>query len=196
MLLLLLLSTEERQRMPGRAEKLDEGLFPRMAAGDTEALAELYADTKSAVYGFVLSILRNPSSAEDVVQDTYVRAYQAAGSYRPQGKPMAWVLTIARNLSLMRLRSRKDDVDELEEGGGAHVTQSFEQDSLNRLILHHALNLLTDGERQVIVLHCISGLKHREIAQLLESPLSTVLSRYNRALKKLRKIIEEGDGAS
>ena len=56
------------------------------------------------------------------------------------------------------------------------------------------LKLLSDEERQIITLHAVSGLKHRQIAELLDIPLSTVLSKYNRAIKKLRNKIEGGNG--
>lgn len=85
----------------------DDGLILRIAEGDTAALEVLYRQTSASVYGFALSILRDPTAAEDVMQDTFVSVMQSASSYQPSGKPMAWLLTIARNLALMRLRKRK-----------------------------------------------------------------------------------------
>ena len=75
-----------------------------IAAGDKQALAQLYEATSSAVFGFALSILKNPHSAEDVLQDCFVRIFRSAPSYQPEGKPMAWILTITRNLCLQVLR--------------------------------------------------------------------------------------------
>jgi RNA polymerase sigma factor (sigma-70 family) len=85
-----------------------EALIAEMAAEDTQALEKLYEQTKTMVYGFALSLTKNAQDAEDVTQDTYVRLFQAAKSYRPQGKPMAWILTITRNLFLMKLRKKKN----------------------------------------------------------------------------------------
>ena len=86
----------------------DDGLILRIAEGDTAALEVLYRQTSASVYGFALSILRDPTAAEDVMQDTFVSVMQSASSYQPSGKPMAWLLTIARNLALMRLRKAEN----------------------------------------------------------------------------------------
>ena len=82
----------------------DDALILRIAQGDTAALEVLYRQTSSSIYGFALSILRDPTAAEDVMQDTFVSVMQSAPGYQPSGKPMAWLLTITRNLALMRLR--------------------------------------------------------------------------------------------
>ena len=90
---------------PSAREDL-ESLLLGVAAGDSHSLEELYHRTRTAVYGLVLSYLKHPQDAEDVTQDAFVRIWDTAASYRPQGKPMAWLLTVARNLALMRLRER------------------------------------------------------------------------------------------
>ena len=89
----------------GSAQALDR-CIASAAQGGREGLAELYRLTHAAVYGFALSIVKNAQDAEDVLQDVYLQVWQSAGSYRSQGKPMAWLLTIARNLSLSRLRAK------------------------------------------------------------------------------------------
>lgn len=173
---------------------VDEALLPRIAEGDRDAFAAFYAQTDRAVYGFVLSILKNRQDAEDIMQDTYVRVLDAAASYQPRGKPMAWVLTIARNLARMRLRSldraRPAEPEELE--AAAPPLEGEAQAAEDRLALQTALSLLGEEERQIVVLHAVSGMKHREIAQLLELPLATTLSKYARAMAKLRKILNGG----
>ena len=90
---------------PSAREDL-ESLLLGVAAGDSHSLEELYHRTRTVVYGLVLSYLKHPQDAEDVTQDAFVRIWDTAASYRPQGKPMAWLLTVARNLALMRLRER------------------------------------------------------------------------------------------
>lgn len=177
---------------PGPTDNfLLERLLSQLAEGDTGALEQLYIQTKSAVYGFALSFLRDPRAAEDVMQDTYVRLYAAAPGYRPQGKPMAWILTVVRNLSLMWLRERKSrGGSDLEEEQPADPVDAIGA-STDRLVLTAALESLPDLERQIVVLHSVSGLRHREIAELFGIPLSTALSRYHRALSKLRKLLKE-----
>ena len=81
-----------------------EQLLARIAAGEQEALAQLYSRTRGAVYALALSYLKNPHDAQDTAQDTYVQVWENAEKYRPQGSPMAWLLTIARNLARLRLR--------------------------------------------------------------------------------------------
>ena len=83
-----------------------EALLESIAQGDQDALAALYDHARGAVYGLALSYLKNGHDADDVAQDTFVRIWEKAALYRPQGSPMAWILTIARNLALMRLRER------------------------------------------------------------------------------------------
>lgn len=75
---------------------LIERQLAAIAAGDQSALAALYEQTKTAVYGLSLSLLKNPHDAEDVMQETYIRVFQAADSYTPNERPMPWLLTIAR----------------------------------------------------------------------------------------------------
>ena len=70
-----------------------ETLLSRIAQGDKEALGMLYERTHGAIYGFALSLVRRPSDAEDILQETFLRVYAAAERYRPEGKPMAWMMT-------------------------------------------------------------------------------------------------------
>lgn len=172
--------------------KLDEGLLPRVGQGDTSALEALYVQTERAVYALALSILRDPEEAQDVTQEVYLKVRAAAHLYVPQGKPLAWLFTITKNLcrDVQRTRGR---TDQAPEGLEDDARFSYVSDPTDRLVLEAALKALGDEERQVVLLHAVSGLKHREIAQDLGLPLSTVLSRYNRALKKLKRhLTEEG----
>lgn len=163
-----------------------------IAAGDIEAAGLLYAKTKTAVYSFALSILKNPADAEDITQDVYIRICDFAQSYKPKGRPLPWVLSITRNLSLMKLRKagREGAVSD-EELERICVGDAVTHD--DRIVLTAALKGLSDEELQIITLHAVSGFKHREIANLLELPLPTVLSKYHRALKKLKLQLEGGD---
>ena len=164
-----------------------------MAAGDSHSLEELYHRTRTAVYGLVLSYLKHPQDAEDVTQDAFVRIWDTAASYRPQGKPMAWLLTVARNLALMRLRERGKTQELTDEEWSALPARAPDVTTEDRHVLRAALSVLSEQERQVVMLHAVTGLKHREIAQLLELPLATVLSKYRRALKKLNLLLEGDD---
>lgn len=161
-----------------------------VGTGDREALARLYEATKGAVYAAALGVLENHHAAQDVTQDTFVRLWEHAPGYRSQGSPMAWILTIARNLALSALRreARQEDLSP-EEWEAIPAGEGPERVG-DRLVLEAALGTLDETERQIILLHAVSGLKHREIAALLGLPLSTVLSKYNRGLKKMKKQLE------
>ncbi len=162
----------------------------RIARGHTDAIGEIYELTKSAVYGYVLSILKNAQDAEDVLQDTYIKVCLNAESYHAQGKPLAWIFTIARNLALMKLRgqSRMTDIPEYEWEQIASGNQEFRSE--DRIVLSAALTKISEEETQIVILHAVGGMKHREIAEWLGMPLATVLSKYHRAIKKLQKILE------
>ena len=171
-----------------------EEILQRVGNGEKKALGELYHETRAAVYGFSLSITKNPSDSEDVLQETYLKVWANAGSYKAKGTPMAWILTITKNLSLMKLREKKryQDLEEHEWDTSFRI-ESETGTIEDRHLLEAALNLLWEEERQIILLHAVSGLKHREIAELLDMALATVLSKYHRGLKKLRKYLEGVD---
>ena len=79
-------------------------LLAAIAAGQQDALAQLYHLTRTAVYGLSLSYLKNTHDAQDITQDVFVHVWDHAPQYRPTGSPMGWLLTVCRNLCLMRLR--------------------------------------------------------------------------------------------
>lgn len=164
-------------------------LLRKIAAGDTVALEALYHQTNASVYGFALSILKNTHDAEDVLHDCYVAICTAAADYRPHGKPMAWILTIARNLCLQKLREHRRRSDLPLEDWEPFLESREGLTPEDRLVLAACMEHLTDGERQIVVLHAVAGFKHREIAALMGLALPTVLSKYHRALKKLRQYL-------
>ena len=166
----------------------------RIAGGKREALAELYQHTRLAVYGFALSYLKNVQDAQDLTQDVYVQVWNCAEQYCPSGSPIGWLLTVCRNLCLMHLRREKKNAALSEEEWDAIPVQECGLDADERALLQHALALIGEEERRIVLLHAVTGMKYREIAALLEMPLATVLSKYHRALKKMR-IFLEGDDA-
>lgn len=163
-----------------------------IANGDKNALALLYEQTHAAVYGFAWSILKNRQDAEDVQHDVYLQIWKAAGSYQPAGKPMAWIFTITRNLARMQLRRQNRVITMALEDWQSIFADMPAVEQEDRLVLASLLQILSDEERQIVMLYAMSGMKHREIAALLERPLSTVLSKYHRAIKKLRNALKGG----
>lgn len=127
------------------------------------------------------------------MMEAYLAVRAGAAGYTPQGKPLAWVFTIVRNAVGMQRRklSRETWLEDISPAALA-----VQENTDARLSLELALRELGEEEREIVLLHAASGLKHREIASALSLPLSTVLSKYTRALKKLRRImIEAGEEA-
>jgi len=173
--------------------KTVEGLIQKLTAENQEAFGKLYELIDDAVYGYALSILKNSHEAEDVLHDCFLSIWHNASSYKPQGKPMAWIFTIVRNLCLMRLRKNNATVDIPDEDWENNLSEKKGVSIEDRLVLEACIKELNSEERDILLLHALAGLKHREISELIGSPLSTVLSKYKRTLEKLRKLLEQGD---
>ena len=187
MILMMEGAREARKRL---ADADCEGLLAGIAQGDPEAFAQFYQATDRAIYAYALSLTRNHHDAQDVMMDTYLKIRSAAHLYRPDGKPMAWVFTIVKNLVRDRWRKgqREELMGDMPEGELA-IPETDRSDAA--IVLRQAMRVLSAEEREIVLLHAVSGLKHREIAAMLERPLSTVLSRYHRALGKLRAALAE-----
>lgn len=155
----------------------------RIAKCDRDALASLYQSTRTSVYAYALSILKNASDAQDILHDCFVTIWNNAGNYHSQEKPMAWIITITRNLCYNKLQQEKRYIS-ADEGFRPH-NPDLDPDSV--LLLRSCMQALTAEERQIVVLHAVSGCSFREIAGLLQLKTQTVASKYHRALQKLRE---------
>ena len=189
--MLTLLLTHTTPLSGSGAEELARCLA-RMAPGDTGALGRLYELTREAVYGYALSILKNAHDAEDVMQETYVRAHLGAAQYKAEGKPTAWLMRIARNLALMKLREGKRTIAMSPEDWMETFADRPDFTHEDAITVSMLMDALSDEEREIVSLHALAGLKHREIAAMLDLALPTVLSKYHRALKKLKSTLQGG----
>ena len=187
----MLIFSYEKTKQQETENTLLDTLLGRIAIGDTAALEALYRRTQTAVYSFALSVLKNAHDAEDVLHDCYVAVWDGAAQYRSQRKPMAWLITIAKNLCLGQLRAQRKTMEMPEElpflsADAAGISVE------DRTVLSACMQRLSDGERQIVTLHAVAGFKHREIAAILHMPLATVLSKYNRAIRKLKQHLQAG----
>lgn len=185
MLTVILITKGEIRSRDDKAEALIE----QMSEGDVSAMGELYELIGNDVFAYALSKTANKEDAEDIAQDTFVQVWKNARQYNPMGKPLAWIFTIEINLIRRQFNKNKkiiqlDESIEIQSDAGA-----FEESMIDNVFLRQILTVLKEDEREVISLHIVSGLKHREIAKLLGKPLSTVLSKYNRAIKKLQNYV-------
>jgi RNA polymerase sigma-70 factor (ECF subfamily) len=179
----------------------DEALLAGFAAGDPPAAAAFVRRFQRRVYGLAVTILDDPGAAEDVAQETFVRAWRHASAYDARrGMVSTWLLTIARNLALDRARVRRaqpldphllasrlhehDDADGL--GDQIAVEDRERLDSL--------LSRLSPPQRRALVLAVYLGRTAREIAELEHVPLGTAKTRIRNAMLRLRGTLEVDDG--
>ena len=174
---------------PSRAERL-EGWLKRIADSDMASLRLLYEETRAGVFSYALSMMKNREDAEDVMQETYLSIHKSAHLYRSVGRPMEWIMTITRNLCISRLRQRSRTADPDEKNEPADYSSILNRE--DRIVLAEGMKELTQEEQRIILLHAVAGLRHREIAAVIGSPISTVTNKYRRALKKLKKHLEKG----
>ncbi len=160
-----------------------------IATGEENALQALYEQTSAAIYAYALTVTKNVYDAQDVTHDTFVKVYEAAPNYTPQGKPMSWILRITRNLCYDKFRKQSRETELTDEQLALQLSEN-DVNVTDRMVLKGCLLKLDDEERSVVVMHAVGGLKHREIAAELNLPLNTVLSKYNRALNKLKEILK------
>jgi len=173
-----------------RNERIEE-LIEKIGKQGIDAIDELYALISTDIYAYALSKVGNSHDAADIVQDTFIQIYRYAKAYTPQGKPLSWIFTIVANLAnrLFLVQGRYTSFDEEPEEMPDHT--HFERDVVDSEFLKQLMSTLRPDEQEVIVLHIVSGMKHIEISTLLDTPLSTVLSRYNRAIRKLQQKVKE-----
>lgn len=150
--------------------------------GDREALRCLYRAASSTVYAYALSILQNQYDAEDVLHDCFLTVQSSGGRYGDQGKPMAWLMVVTRNLCMRRLRDQKR-TRPLEE---ADLFGATSPDPLDRVVVESYMSVLDEEERQIVILRILAGFKYREIAEHTGSNTATVRTKYRRAIQKLK----------
>lgn len=171
---------------------IDSEIFKRIAGGDDRAFEELYRLTYRPLYAFLLSLTLNHDDTDDLLQDTYIRIRGAAHLYKDNGSPMAWMMKIAKNLFLMKVRKEKREavtyVEEYEVTGQLSFDMIGNVD--NRIMIEQLFRHIQTEDRNIIIMHVIMGLKHKEIADILGKPVATVLTRYHRTMKRLKKLAE------
>lgn len=175
-----------RESTPKLKVHIDGQLFERILLGEQDAFRELYELSYRPLYAFLLSYTRNSEDAQDLLQDTYIQIFRNCHMYREQGNPMAWMMKVAKNLYLMKCRKERGgnvNFEDVENELGFEDLSGAE----NRMILEKMFEVLSVDDRNLIIMHDVSGLKHREIARLMDLPLGTVLARYHRGIRKLQK---------
>lgn len=172
-------------------------LIKRVADGDHSALTLLYDSTSRLVFGLILRVVPDRSTAEEVLLDVFTQVWRQASTYdAKRGAPLAWLMTIARTRGIDRLRSGKHEHQNKESldaiGEITATAASPEADTVSserRQLVRAALDSLSVEQRQVIELAYFSGLSHSEIALQLGQPLGTVKTRTRLGMMKLRDML-------
>lgn len=179
---------ENREQL--KRDAAAERCISRLGKGDIDALDELYSLAAHSIYSYALSVLGSRHDAEDALHDTLVKIFASAKSYKPQGKPFAWIIRIAKNLCIDRLHRRKKESAASLEDEAEDLTVDPIAETEDRLMIESFLSALSSEDRQIVSLHLISGFTFREIAKSLGMPPPTVMTKYRRAMIKLRKEFE------
>ena len=161
-----------------------------------------------SLYSAALRMTRNPSDAEDLVQETYLKAYRAFGSFKEGTNLKAWLYRILTNTFINSYRARKrrpeqTDIDDVEDlylyrrlGGLEAVTagRSAEEEVLEHFTegeVKAAVEALPEQFRMAVLLADVEGFSYKEIADILDIPIGTVMSRLHRGRKALQKTLHD-----
>ena len=176
--------------MPGSLS--DEALLAGLAAGQKDAAAAFVRRYQARVYGLVITIVRDPGAAEDVAQETFVRAWRHAGTYDPRrGRVATWLLTIARNAAIDAMRARRPEpLDPEVVAARLQLAPDETAPVEERLRVRGALAELPEAQRRALFLAAFAGRTAREIGELEQAPVGTIKTRIRTAMSRLRDALE------
>jgi RNA polymerase sigma-70 factor (ECF subfamily) len=181
---------------------LEADLAARARAGSADAFRELVLRFERPVYGLILRMVRDPSTAEELAQDVFLKAYRRLDSYDPERRFGSWLFKIAHNTTIDHLRRSAPDLVSLEagdeEGGGLAAVladgsaenpeAAAERGDLAR-DLDRAISVLRPEYREVVVLRHQEGLAYEEISEAMGLPLGTIKTHLHRARKELAGLL-------
>jgi RNA polymerase sigma factor (sigma-70 family) len=174
----------------------DESLLAGMADGDQDAAATFVRRYQARVYGLAMTVTGVPAVAEEVAQESFVKAWRHASTYDARrGRVSTWLLTITRNTAVDAVRYRHEDPTDpsLLMALLSPPRRGSEDAQDTSLLLREALAALPPGQREPILLMTFSGLTAKEIAARHDIPLGTVKTRVRRGLRAMRQRLEVRD---
>ncbi len=189
--------------MPNRPEakaqerRDEKRLVTRARRGDREALCELVDLHKDRLFAFVRRMIRNHHDAEEVVQDTFLKAFASLDSFSTEYRFSTWLFTIGYRLCLNALRRKQSLTGEIDFGtvadpapGGERLSAESDEAKHLRLVVWSAVDRLSAPQRATVILFYRNGQSCQEIAQILELPVATVKSHLHRARARLKDYLE------
>ncbi|MFW5794482.1 MAG: RNA polymerase sigma factor [Bacillota bacterium] len=151
---------------------------------DNKAFEIVYEHTKRGVFSIIISLVKNKTITEDLMQETYIKMIQKIKQYKRGRNFNAWLMQIAKNTALDYLRkSKKEMIYDPQEQAYIHESLKSESKTYDVLDLVESLNPI---EKQIVLLRAVSDFKFKDIAKIVEKPLGTVLWLYNKAIKQLK----------
>lgn len=187
------------RQLSAEANAFDSALMARVRQRDTEALRALYDRHSSMVHGLGLRILREPTEAEDLVQDVFLHLWRRAELFDgDRGQFVGWLVSLTRNRAIDRLRARRTRERKGEEyeaevaaapaPRGADPNETAYVTELRDAVVR-ALSDLPEPQRTALELAYFGGLSHSEIAERLAAPLGTVKARIRQGMMRLRDLL-------
>jgi len=185
----------------------DAALMERVRDRDVDAFQVLYSRYESRIFNFLLRYVGNRPLAEDLLQETFWRVWQASATFQAdRGEFRSWLYRVALNLVRTEMAHKRYGLDRLVSEGqskksaGGHQATGLEHDPAGRLeleesttLVERALSGLSPAMREVIVLKCLEGMKFSEIASVTGTPEGTLKSRFHRAIAELRRRLLPGE---
>lgn len=163
-----------------------EDIIKEFRVGNYDSFDEFYHQTNKQLYVFIYDIIRNRQSSEDLLQETYMRFLNHIDKYKKNTNYFNFLVTIARNLAINEYHKQKRMVYDEE-----YIYSVKEESPTDVPDLFYLLDYLNEKEREIVILHMIDNLKFKEIAKMKDKPLGTILWLYNKAIKKLKRKVEE-----
>lgn len=168
----------------------------RLKLKDNEAFRYVYDETKRGVYAMIISIVKDRQATEDLMQDTYIKMLKNIDMFTPGRDFNSWIVQIAKNTALDYYRKHQKLIitDPIAD---IHIIDNVQTEtssnSNNDYSLEEMIKPLNEEERQIILLHLVSDMKFKSIAETMNKPLGTILWMYQKALKKIKKSLEGED---
>jgi len=165
-------------------------LVEKSKKGDRNAQFQLYKLYVNAMYNVCMRLVGSKEDAEDILQDSFVKAFKNLHSFRYESTFGSWLKKIVVNKSINFLKLKKIPITTIENHEyylTNEPTQNFEEQDIKKI--KKGIDLLPNGFKQIITLYLIEGYDHAEIGEILEITTSTSKSQYHRAKKKLIEII-------
>ena len=161
--------------------------------GDREAFAEIVHRNRAGMINVVYRMCGDASLAEDAAQTAFIKAWQQLSSYRPVASLRSWLYRIAVNAALDMLRKEKPQVpiEDTPLASPGNGLEKLVEEQEQRLRVQQAVLALPDASRAVLVLREYEGLSYQEIANTLDIPLGTVMSRLNYARQRLVESLKD-----